>query len=50
MPLALNFLRKEHFDSVATMLGRQKELFFFKCSCLPGGLFVRVNCVLASAF
>ena len=28
MPLALNFLRKEHFDSVATMLGRQKELFF----------------------
>ena len=27
MPLALNFLRKEHFDSVATMLGGQKELF-----------------------
>ena len=31
MPLALNFLRKEHFDSVATMLGGQKELFLMFC-------------------
>lgn len=47
MPLALNFLRKEHFDSVATMFGGQKELFLM---FLPAGWFICWGQLLASAF
>ena len=47
MPLALNFLRKEHSDSVATMFGGQKELFLM---FLPAGWFICWGQLLASAF